>query len=159
MSPTPLAEPRWSEYFNSWPKLLEKLALNDGLEFFLEWKNQYEDWCDLYGTKRQFCGGEARYHAFFLLDRQLSNILRERMGPNFVDMDFQTFVEELHEIFDDNEETVVISNPISCLPKSILKTQTPPLKTNLKAEKPLKSILKKPMVLASVVEAHTVKIE
>ena len=61
----------------------------------------------------------------------------------------EEFFQELQDIFMEVEK-----------PKSILKTQTPPLKTNLKAEKPLKSIImEKPMVLAPVLEAPEANLE
>ena len=106
--PTPLAEWKWK--FNSWPNLLEKLSLDDGINYFLDWRDQYEDWCRRYGMKGQFgVGNEARFHALFLLDPGLRDLLRDRFEQEeFLDLDFQTFIEELHEIFEefDDEDQV-----------------------------------------------------
>ena len=87
----------------SWPRLLQKLSLDDGMKCFLEWKDQYED-CSHYGINNQvvaqFIGREARYHAFYLLDHQLLDVLRDRMEEeNFRGMDHETFVQELLDIF------------------------------------------------------------
>ena len=87
----------------SWPRLLQKLSLDDGMKCFLEWKDQYED-CSHYGINNQvvaqFIGLEARYHVLHLLDRQLLNVLMDRIEEeNFRDMDHETFVQELLDIF------------------------------------------------------------
>ena len=90
-------------FAKSWPRLLQKLSLDDGMKCFLEWKDQYED-CSHYGINNQvvaqFIGLEARYHVLHLLDRQLLNVLMDCMEEeNFRDMDHETFVQELLDIF------------------------------------------------------------
>ena len=95
---------KWYFFAESWPKLLQKLSLDDGMKCFLEWKDQYEDWCSHYGINiqgvGQFIGLEAQYHAFYLLDHQLLDVLMDRMEEeNFRGMDHETFVQELLDIF------------------------------------------------------------
>ena len=103
--PTTLADEEFEQHFfaESWPRLLQKLSLDDCMECFLEWRDQYEDWCSYYGINIQgvarFIGLEAKYHAFYLLDRQLFDVLRDRMEENIRDMDHETFVQELLDIF------------------------------------------------------------
>ena len=116
---------------NCWPKLLHELSLEDGLESFLEWENQFLQFGRLVGSSE---------HPKQYVDCQLLNLLEESVGPVLKDLDFEAFAEEVFKIFDDDEETVIISNPISWANlNSILK-------------------ISKPMVLSSVVEAPTVKV-
>ena len=132
-NPTPLAtNPFLSpSQKNCWPKLLHELSLEDGLESFLEWENQFLQFGRLVGSSE---------HPKQYVDCQLLNLLEESVGPVLKDLDFEAFAEEVFKIFDDDEETVIISNPISWANlNSILK-------------------ISKPMVLSSVVEAPTVKV-
>ena len=106
-----MADAKFNRFTESCPKLLQKLSLDDGMKCFLEWKDQYElylreyeGWCSHYGTNfrgvARFIGFGARYHALFLLDRQLLDVLRDRMEEeNFRGMDHETFVQELLDIF------------------------------------------------------------
>ena len=73
------------------------------MKCFLEWKDQYELY---YHCGRNFKGVAqffdlgARYHALYLLDHQLLDVLRNRMEEeNFRGMDHKTFVQELLDIF------------------------------------------------------------
>ena len=100
---------KWYFFAESWPKLLQKLSLDDGMKCFLEWKDQYEDWCSHYGINiqgvGQFIGLEALYHAFYLLDHQLLDVLMDRMEEeNFQGMDHETFVQELLDIFEEESQ-------------------------------------------------------
>ena len=40
--PTPLAGAKFRYFGKSCPKLLVKLSLDDGMEYFWEWKDQYK---------------------------------------------------------------------------------------------------------------------
>ena len=73
------------------------------MKCFLEWKDQYELY---YHCGRNFKGVAqffdlgAQYHALYLLDHQLLDILMDRMEKeNFRHMDHETFVQELLDIF------------------------------------------------------------
>ena len=93
-----MADEEFKQYFfaESWLEL----SLDDGMKCFLKWRDQYEGWCSRYGQCGQFIGLEAKYHAFYLLDSQLLDVLRDRMEEeNFRDMDRETFVQELLDIF------------------------------------------------------------
>ena len=113
-----MADEEFKRYFfaESCPKLLQKLSLDDGMKCFLEWKDQYElylreyeGWCSHYGTNfrgvARFIGFGARLHALYLLDRQLLDVLMDRMEEeNFQGMDHETFVQELLDIFEEESQ-------------------------------------------------------
>ena len=98
------AKYKWYFFAASWPKLLQKLSLDDGMKCFLEWKDQYEGWRSHYGINVPW-SVEARYHAFYLLDHQLLDVLMDHMEEeNFRDMDHETFVQELLDIFGEDPD-------------------------------------------------------
>ena len=91
--PTTLALYDEEGLFLQWPKLLEKLSLGDGLQYFLEWKAQLFDFVEI-------CG--LQFHEFPMeeyLECHLFEVLMDQ------DLNFETFVQELHEIFQEfNDE-------------------------------------------------------
>ena len=110
--PTILDNAEWHGLFSTWPTLLKKLTLAHGLEYFLDWKYQYLDWSSQ-SCSKLICIHEARFHAWFLLDHQLLDILMDRhkwlecrMEEDFSDLNFETFANELLDIFEEKYQDV-----------------------------------------------------
>ena len=102
--PTTLAGAKF-KYFGfseSRPKLLEKLSLDDGMEYFLEWKDQYEASEQIFEILEAHLGFNGKPREF--LDPHLLSLLAERLGPDLDDLDHEVLAQELHDIFGEFDE-------------------------------------------------------
>ena len=90
---TSKASPDW----RNWSP--EKLSLNKDLEFFLGWK------AELFNFVDSLDHNWPEFPLEDLLEPQLLELVEERMGDSveiFKDSDFECFVNELHDIFEDH---------------------------------------------------------
>ena len=85
------------EIFFDTPKLLEKLRLEDGMQHFLEWKAQLFDHVESCGLEWH----PLDFKVDHFLDDKLVALLEDILADESVeDLDFESFAQELHEIFD-----------------------------------------------------------